>query len=56
MHPEAPLTGTEVVAVFGLLADLAEQASENRLVHGGVAFGALRGLVFFSQLFFFLRG
>ena len=50
MHPEAPLTRTEIVAVFGLLADLAKQAGENRLVHGGVAFGALGGLVFFSQL------
>ncbi|MNP07702.1 hypothetical protein D3C76_997400 [compost metagenome] len=32
MHPETPLTGAQVVAVFGLLADLAEQAGKNRLV------------------------
>ena len=55
MHPEAPLAGTEVVAVFGFLADLTKQAGENRFVHCGVAFAALGGLVFFGQLFFLLH-
>jgi hypothetical protein len=32
MNPEAPLTGAEVIAVFGFLADLAEQADQHRLV------------------------
>ncbi|MCY1432154.1 hypothetical protein D9M71_481440 [compost metagenome] len=33
VYPEASLTGALVVAFFGLLADLAEQAAENGLVH-----------------------
>ncbi|MNP36207.1 hypothetical protein D3C76_1295770 [compost metagenome] len=36
MNPETPLARAEVVALFRLLTDLAEQAGEDRLVHGGV--------------------
>src|SRR3990167_1059900 len=35
MNPETPLTGAEVITLLGLLADLAEQARENRLVQFG---------------------
>src|SRR5690606_17145350 len=50
VHPETPLASAEEVTVFSLLADLAEQASENRLVHGGVAFGAQGGFSGFGLL------
>jgi hypothetical protein len=35
MNPEAPLTGAQVIAVFGFLADLAEQAASIALCSFG---------------------
>lgn len=45
MQPEAALAGAVVVALLGLLADLAEQAGEQCLVHGGVVLQGLRVLL-----------
>ncbi len=50
MHPEAPLAGPEKIALLGSLADLAEQAAENRLVHSRVTLGTLRRLAGFGLL------
>ncbi|MNZ85756.1 hypothetical protein D3C78_1045590 [compost metagenome] len=36
VNPETPLARTKVIALLRLLADLAEQAGEDRLVHGGI--------------------
>ena len=46
MNPETPLTGAEVIALLGLLPDLAEQAGENRLVQ----FGKIRRCGVVAQL------
>ncbi|MNC47529.1 hypothetical protein D3C75_965940 [compost metagenome] len=45
VDPEAPLAGAEVVALLGLLADLAEQAGEDRLVHRRIVLQRLRHLL-----------
>jgi len=50
MHPEAPLARAEEVALLGLVADLAEQAGEDRLVYSRVALGLLRRLAGFGLL------
>ncbi len=50
VHPESPLSGTEEVALLGLVPDLAEQAGQDRLMHGRVTFGLLRSLVGFGLL------
>jgi len=50
VYPEASLSRTEKVALLGLVANLAEQAGEDRLVHRRVALGLLRRLAGFGLL------